>query len=434
MAGISIQHNQSRPRFRSFAGTGVSSPIARPPSADQVVLTRPTTHNRVKLLLSPGETKQALLDAIHQARHSFYIETFIWHDDTAGLEIAKALGERKQQAERLGQPFDAKVLIDSMGVQDQPTGKSGQAIIDLLRSYGVEVQIFNPHYVSLKALGVPITHRKLYISDNISFISGGRNIADEYLNPTWSPKGSPEPAWHDLAYQVTGDETARIVQAFGDDWEKAGGSPLATPAVSHPALGGSARVQTVVTDPEAHDYEIRAVHAKAIQAAQRQIVAIYPYFSDETLIQELIDAKRAKPNLDIKVMLPDVSEGGVPGWFRTLHDDVAKRLLTAGIQVRFYGGDLANDHVERRGSHMKALLVDDSLLSIGSANADARSFHDNYELNSLIADPGAIADFEKRVVQPDWAASRPVTIPQLDQLPWYHRLFATVLKWFDFLL
>ncbi|HEY9766089.1 MAG TPA: hypothetical protein V6C82_06975, partial [Chroococcales cyanobacterium] len=117
-----------------------------------------------------------------------------------------------------GEPFDAKVLVDSLGLQD---GKTDSDILDLLKGYGVEVLTFNKNYLSLQALGVPITHRKLLVADGERFITGGRNIGDEYLKDTFVSNGKEVPSWHDLSYLVVGDETGRIEREFS----RTGGAP-----------------------------------------------------------------------------------------------------------------------------------------------------------------------------------------------------------------
>ena len=58
----------------------------------------------------PDASREALLDAIRNAKHSFHIETFIWHNDESGNEIIQALAARKAQAKREGRDFDVKVL------------------------------------------------------------------------------------------------------------------------------------------------------------------------------------------------------------------------------------------------------------------------------------------------------------------------------------
>jgi phosphatidylserine/phosphatidylglycerophosphate/cardiolipin synthase-like enzyme len=58
-------------------------------------------------------------------------------------------------------------------------------------------------------------------------------------------------------------------------------------------------------------------------------------------------------------------------------------------------------------THMKALLVDRRALVVGSANFDVWSYRSQQEYLAVVREPGIVAEFERRVVAPDLACSRP---------------------------
>ncbi|MFP5502196.1 MAG: phospholipase D-like domain-containing protein, partial [Candidatus Sericytochromatia bacterium] len=242
--------------------------------------------------------------------------------------------------------------------------------------------------------------------------------------------GHEEASWHDLLYTVRGNETGRIIDEFFKNWVRAGGKKPAQTPVVIPALGGSARVESVLTNPHTGFQGLREAHSKAIKAATKEIVAIYPYFSDDQLVKELIAAKQAKPGLSIKVIMPANKEASHEGsLYSALNKETARQLLEAGIEVRMFdGGDV------QRFSHLKAMLFDNQLLSIGSANGDARTYNANHELNTLIQDPKAVSEFRAKIVKPDWAASQPVTLAELKGQSLWDKLKQKVLEALDFLL
>ncbi|MNT49497.1 Cardiolipin synthase [compost metagenome] len=112
--------------------------------------------------------------------------------------------------------------------------------------------------------------------------------------------------------------------------------------------------------------------------------------------------------------------------------ETARQLLDAGIEVRQYQGEHVDGTLVPRYLHLKAMLIDGQVLSLGSANGDARTFKDNYELNTLIEDPATVADFQRRVVDPDWAIAQPLTRESI-RLPFFKRMLAKFLEWVDFL-
>jgi phosphatidylserine/phosphatidylglycerophosphate/cardiolipin synthase-like enzyme len=80
------------------------------------------------------------------------------------------------------------------------------------------------------------------------------------------------------------------------------------------------------------------------------------------------------------------------------------------------------------------MVIDNALLSVGSANGDARTMHDNHELNTLIYDPKTAQDFSKNVLNDDWNMAQPVTMASLKAAPWYDRLMGWALERIAFLM
>lgn len=417
-----------------------ASPPRRSPARPAVPVARPTEPpksapsqgNEVTLHVTAQEGRRAILDAIAAAKTSFYIEAYKWLDEDAGREIAEALVAKVQAAARRGERFDAKVLLDWSGRTISAGGHDNGPLIAAMRAGGVEVLVHGDGLVDRAAKRLlPLTHRKIYLADGDRLVTGGRNLADKYLRDTFAwADGTREASYHDVLLTVRGPEVARVREEFFQNWTRAGGRRPEALAPAAAARVGGAAIRTIVTDPHDRQTEIREAHLALIKEARREVVAMYPYFSDDRLIEALVAAKRARPELAVKVIIPGVAERGLEGRiYHHLNRETARQLLAAGIEVRaFDGGET------KRFSHLKALMVDGRTLSIGSANADARTFRANHELNLLIEDPRVAADFAARVATPDWAAARPLTLAELAADPWHVRAVRRVLEAFDFLL
>jgi phosphatidylserine/phosphatidylglycerophosphate/cardiolipin synthase-like enzyme len=120
---------------------------------EHLALEKPTYHNKVRLHLTPDESRLAILDSIKNAKQSFWLEMFIWHDDQSGREVAQALIDRKQLANERGEPFDIKVLIDWSGLRDSTNLTKDTEILKLLREGGIDVREFNVGIVDPTATG-----------------------------------------------------------------------------------------------------------------------------------------------------------------------------------------------------------------------------------------------------------------------------------------
>jgi len=83
-----------------------------------------------------------------------------------------------------------------------------------------------------------------------------------------------------------------------------------------------------------------------------------------------------KRGVDVCIMMPrKVDTPFMATTNRAYYDD----CLKAGVRILEKGGAFI---------HSKTLVADDEVTVIGSSNLDWRSFYLNYELNTLIIDPG----------------------------------------------
>ena len=96
--------------------------------------------------------------------------------------------------------------------------------------------------------------------------------------------------------------------------------------------------------------------------------------------------------LDVRLLVPKMSDSRLVTYcVRSYFDD----LLAAGVKVYEYGP---------RMLHTKAMLVDDHLAIIGTANFDHRSFRLNFEASLLFDDAGVAADLAQ-VIEREFASA-----------------------------
>ena len=102
--------------------------------------------------------------------------------------------------------------------------------------------------------------------------------------------------------------------------------------------------------------------------------------------------------------LADAAGRGVPVTLVTPKDNNKPRMSAyaewaaarAGVTVRLSEG---------RMSHIKAMLVDDEALVVGSSNFDYLSFHTQQEVLAIVRSPEVIAQYRRAVLEPDLAQS-----------------------------
>lgn len=340
------------------------------------LLTRQTTRDNVlKLHVDGAAGFGALRDLIRTARKSIWIETFIWHNDGTGIEIAQLL--RKRALEGL----DVRVLADAAGTRDKDEDRD---VLRILKDYQIPVRLFNPYIV--EGSNLHVTHRKLYMADGGRALTGGMNIGNEY-----------EHEWHDLMVEVRGSAARQMHAEFVTGWNHSKDGPAETLVIPQLAgqQTGSAGARVAITSPitgGARAREIKNAHAAAMKAAKKRIRTFHIYLSDPDYIDDLKAA--LKRGVEVELMIPADNDFAA---FKYIDRHYAGKLLDAGATVKLY---------EKRFSHVKYLSVDGAWASLGSANADSRSFYSNEELNLLCADPVFAHEVDKRIFEQDWADSR----------------------------
>ena len=347
-------------------------PAGLAPSVEAIELARvaqattglpPTTATRAQLLIDGAAKFEALLAAVAQAREHVHLEYYIYEPDRTGAALRDALIARARAG------VAVRLLLDAVG-----SGKVSRRFLQPLLDAGGEVAWFHPMrlrwfwkrpWLNLR------THRKIVVVDGRIAFTGGINITDA------QDERLRRDAYRDLHLRLEGDVVRSLQLVFVEDWAYATGeAPLRLPEVA--PQPGTVATQVLVSGPDSSWEAIHRLHVGAIHAAQRRVWLVTPYFvPGEAAMMALTSA--ALGGVDVRLLVPKLSDSRLVTYAaRSYFDD----LLAAGVQIYECGPRLL---------HTKALLCDDALAIIGSANFDNRSFRLNFEVSVLFCDP-ALAD------------------------------------------
>lgn len=319
-----------------------------------------TTACDVHLLVDGSSKYPALLDAIAKAHHHVHLEYYILEPDHTGRSVVDALAERARAG------VSVRLLLDAIGSK-----RARRRFFKPLLDAGGEVAWFHPPRFWLpwrRPLVNLRTHRKIAVIDGrIGFI-GGINLTDEE-----DPRRRAD-AYRDLHLRIEGDAVRKLQDLFIDDWAYATGCSdfITEIACAMPqTCPGGIHTQLLASGPDSPWEAIHRLHVSAIHDANRRVWLATPYFvPGEAALMALTSA--ALGGLDVRLLVPQRSDSLlVTLCVRSFYDN----LLSAGVKVYEYGP---------RMLHTKALLVDDHLAIIGSANFDYRSFRLNFEASLLL--------------------------------------------------
>ena len=332
----------------------------------------------VRLLVDGAATYDALLADIGKAREHAHLSYYIFAGDRTGRLVLDALVERARAG------VTVRLLVDAVGSATTPR-RFFQPLVDA----GGQFAWFHPSrfgriwtrtWVNLRS------HRKIAVVDGRVGYTGGINICDTE-NERFS-----DHAYHDLHLRMTGEVVRMLHLVFAEDWMYATQSrQVLDDLADAPRLDapGPIAAQVVGSGPDASWEAILRTMVGAIQSARKRVWLTTPYFvPGEAARMALTSA--ALGGLDVRLVVPRRSDSLLTTLAARSYFD---ELLEAGVKIHEYGP---------RMLHSKALLIDDEVAMIGTANFDNRSFRLNFEVAVLFDDAGIAAELQ-RVIEQDFA-------------------------------
>jgi len=314
--------------------------------------------NRLSLCETGESSYAALVALIESAQQRIDLCFFIFHPDRVGRDILYRLIRRADEGVRV------HLLLDGVG-----SLQTRERFLKPLAEAGGHIAFFNPVlHRPLRGHTNLRNHRKLAIADDRQVLAGGANIASEYMGPDTEIE-----RWRDLTFVIEGPAVMRFVELFRADWQYASGqapgqrSPPAAPS----CRAGETRLQVVPSGPDMPGDALYDVLLTAIFGARQRLWLVTPYFiPDDALCRAIILAVHR--GIDVRILLPRKSNHRLA--------DIAGRSYLREIQqeggrILLYGQGMV---------HAKAVVADEDLAILGSANTDMRSLLLNYEVGVLV--------------------------------------------------
>lgn len=362
-------------------------------------MTRFVDGNRITLLQNGTDYFPALEAAIDQAVREFYLETYIFEDDSTGRQIAAALKRAAQRGVTI------HLLLDGYGAKDLP-----REVIDDMRAAGVQVLIYRPVLAKLRRSSYRRLHRKIAVADNRIAFVGGINIIDDMDTPGHTPPR------YDYAVRVEGPLLPQIHDSVRKLWGLVSWSQLRMrrrrqPRAIRPVAAGKVAAAFVIRDNIGHRSDIEDAYLEAINSARSEIVLANAYFlPGRQFRQALIQAAQR----GVRVVL--LLQGRVE--YLLLH--YATRalygvFLDAGIEIYEY---------HRSFMHAKVAVVDGGWATVGSSNIDPFSLLLSREANVVVSDAGFTTQLRASLEQAMMEGSRVVTSANWEQQPFYRRFLS----------
>ncbi|WP_373759950.1 cardiolipin synthase [Bacteroides heparinolyticus] len=333
-----------------------------------------TRNNEVKLLMSGREKFTDLFESIRHARHHIHLEYFNFRNDSIANALFKLLAQKADEG------VEVRAMFDAFGnwSNNRPLKKRH---LRSIRARGIEIVKFDPITFPWINHAAHRDHRKIAVIDGKIGYTGGMNIADYYIN------GLPKIGnWHDMHLHLEGDVVRYLQGIFLTMWNRETGQHIGGPAYfpDTPQFPDSITEEIAVVDrtPRETPRSISHAYAASIQAAQKSIRIVNPYFVPTKSIRQAIK-NALKKGVEVEIMIPAVSDI----YFTpeaSFH--IAHMLMKKGAKIYLFNGGF---------HHSKIMMVDGSFCTVGTANLNSRSLRYDYETNAFIFDPTTTYELDK---------------------------------------
>lgn len=315
-------------------------------------------NNRIEILADGAGTFKSMFDAIKNATQHIHIEFFIFEDDRISNELKDLLIQKAQQGIRV------RMIYDYLG-----SYVLSKKYLSDLKKAGVFAKPYLPLRLRIGRSKINYrNHRKILIIDGKIGFTGGINVADRYIY------GNKLGVWRDTFVRFEGEAVHGLQIQFLIDWYFVERKLINDKKYFPDAhFYQTNLVQIVSSGPDTDWQSILQGITLAIISASKYVYIHTPYFvPPETILNALQTA--ALSGVDVRLMIPAKSDSKLSdacSW------SYLGQILDAGVKVYVYNKGFL---------HSKAIVVDDKISIVGSANMDERSFSTNFEVNAFIYD------------------------------------------------
>ncbi len=348
--------------------------------------------NRV-VVMRNGTTLGAMLEAIHSAKATIDLSSYIYWPGDISDRFSEALIERADAG------VEVNVVLDGYGSAKLDGGR-----LDRLERSAVNVSIFRPpSWYQVRKLNNRMHRRILVVDGTLGFV-GGVGIAD-----VWTGDAEDPSHWRETHLRVEGPAVTDLLGGFLENWTEATGGLLSLAHVPEiPPFDDGVALQVTRSTPIGGPTATTQLYYAAIAGARERLWMTTAYFAPDRAFEDaLFDAARRGVDVRILVNGQQVDKEVA----RQAGHRSYEKLLEAGVRIYEY---------DKTMLHAKVLLVDDCWANVGSGNFDSRSFDLDLEINVAIFDRGLQEELERHFDE-DLGVSREIDLATWRRRPLHKR-------------
>jgi len=324
-----------------------------------------TYHNQVDIFDDGHQKFQALFEDIRAAKKEINVQYYIIEPDALGEKLRDELIKKSKAGVKV------RVLYDAIGSK-----KMSPTFFKELINCGGKVEVFFPSLLRMVNFRMNNrNHRKLCIIDgNIGYV-GGFNVGTEYLG-----ENKKFGYWRDTHLRIEGEAVNHMQARFILDWNQASKHKnlenegfcfnSENPKETMP-------IQVVASGPNSENENLKNMYIKLIMDAKKSVDIQTPYFIPDSSFMDACKIALLS-GVDIRIMIPNKPDHLFVHWASWVY---VGELVKYGAKILLYDNGFL---------HVKAIIVDEKVASVGTMNVDSRSFRLNFEVNVILYDESIV--------------------------------------------
>ncbi len=349
----------------------------------------------------------AMLDELKRAKEFIFLEFFILEHGVMWDSILSILKAKADEG------IDVRVIYDDMGcLLTLPRNYRAK-----LEDYGIKCCVYGRLKPFWSSNMNNRDHRKMLIIDGITALTGGINLADEYIN-AYEKHGY----WKDSAIILKGSGVNKFTEQFLRLWHIL--KQDHDPDINMYKISYCTNISNVIVpffdDPNDSEPLGRNVYINILNSARKYVYITTPYLiPDNEMLHSLSMA--AKNGVDIRIITPKVPDKRI---IQTVTRSYYRQLIKNGVKIfEFKPGFI----------HAKNIVCDDIVAVVGTVNLDFRSLYLHHECGVWIYNDNAvqniIQDFNDTLRQ-----CEKIELEQTSEKNLIKRCIKAILKFFSPLL
>jgi phosphatidylserine/phosphatidylglycerophosphate/cardiolipin synthase-like enzyme len=241
-------------------------------------------------------------------------------------------------------------------------------------------------------------HEKIVVVDDEVAFVGGIDFTDLAGDRLDTSAHVPDRVlgWHDVATRLHGPVVADVARHFAQRWSEVAAEVLPEPVVQPPA--GTASVRFVRTVPERTykfadrgEFTILQAYMAALRSARSLVYLENQFLWSSEVVDVLVDKLLQPPQDDFRLLLllPTRPNDGAD----TTRGQLGRLIDADGGHGRMLAVTVDSHSQDRTAPlyvHAKVGIVDDTWLTIGSANLNEHSLFNDTEANVVVHDPDQV--------------------------------------------